>query len=104
MSAQVNGESGVADGGAQVLPKSAAALEKAIQERRDRLAATIDELSTRAKPKEIARRGVADVQRRLRSLTHDAEGGLRQERLAAVAGAVTAVVGALVLLRRRRRR
>lgn len=85
-------------------PGSVAGLEEAIQVRRDHLAATIDELAARAQPKEIARRGVVDVQRRLRTLTHGPDGELRTERLAAVAGAVSVLAGALVVLRRRRRR
>jgi hypothetical protein len=98
MSAQVNGAAGKSDG----LPESPAALEQAIQDRRDHLAATIDELTARAKPKEIARRGAAEAQRRFRTLTHGPDGQLRTERLAAVAGAIAIVGGALVLLRRRR--
>jgi hypothetical protein len=98
MSAQVNGATGKPEG----MPESPAALEKAIQDRRDHLAATIDELSARAKPKEIARRSMAEAQRRFRTLTHGSDGQLRTERLAAVAGAVTVLGGVMVLLRRRR--
>ena len=98
MSAQVNGPTGKSGG----LPESPAALEQAIQDRRDHLAATIDELTTRAQPKEIARRGAAEAQRRFRTITHGPDGQLRTERLAAVAGAIAIVGGALVLLRRRR--
>jgi hypothetical protein len=97
MSAQVNGSAGKSDG----MPASPAALEQAIQDRRDHLAATIDELTARAQPKEIARRGAAEAQRRFRTLTHGPDGQLRTERVAAIAGAI-AIVGALVLLRRRR--
>ena len=98
MSAQVNGAAGKSDG----TPESPAALERAIQDRRDHLAATSDELSARAKPKEIARRSMAEAQRRFRTLTHGSDGQLRTERLAAVAGAVTVLGGVMVLLRRRR--
>ena len=97
MSAQVNGAAGKSEGKSQ----SAAALEQAIQDRRDHLAATIDELTARAQPKEIARRSAAGAQRWLHTRTHGPDGELRTERLAAVAGAV-AIVGALILLRRRR--
>ena len=96
MSAQVSG----AD--KSETPRSAVALEKAIQDRRDHLAATIDELTTRAKPKEIARRSAAGVQRRLLTLTHTPEGQLRTERLSAVAGAVAIAGGVLIFLRRRK--
>ena len=98
MSAQVNGSTGKSD----ALPESPAALEQAIQDRRDHLAATIDELTARAKPKEIARRSAAEAQRRFRTLTHGPDGQLRTERLAAVAGAVAVVGGVLIFLRRRR--
>jgi Protein of unknown function (DUF3618) len=93
MSAQVS-DSGKAAG-------SPAALEQEIQARREHLAATIDELTVRARPKEIARRAVAGVQGRVRELTHDPEGELRKERLAAVAAAITTLTGLLVMLRRR---
>ena len=69
MSAQV---SGADKSGAK--PESPAALEQAIQNRRDHLAATIDELTTRAKPKEIARRSAVGAQRRLLTLTHTPDG------------------------------
>ena len=98
MSAQVNGAAGKSDG----TPGSPAALERAIQDRRDHLAATIDELTMRAKPKEIARRSAAEAQRKLRTLTHGPAGQLRTERLAAVAAAVAVVGTVLILLRRRR--
>ena len=100
MSAQVNGSD--AAGKSDLSGRSPAALEQQIQDRRDHLAATIDELTARAKPKEIARRGVADAQRRFRTLTHGPDGQLRTERLAAVAGAVAVVGGVLIFLRRRR--
>ena len=97
MSAQVSGADKSGPSG------SPAELEKAIQDRRDHLAATIDELTARAKPKEIARRSAAGVQRRLQGLTHTPEGQLRTERLSAVAGAVAAVGGVMIFLRRRRK-
>ena len=81
---------------------SPAELERAIQERRDHLAATIDELTARASPKDIARRTAAGVQAKLKTLTHGSDGKLRTERLGAVAGAVTVLAGVLVVLRRRR--
>jgi len=98
MSTQVNGAVGKSDG----MPQSPAALEQAIQDRRDHLAATIDELTARAKPKEIVRRTAVGAQRRFRTLTHGPDGQLRTERLAAVAGAVAVVGGVMLLLRRRR--
>jgi Protein of unknown function (DUF3618) len=83
-------------------PGSPAALEAQIQAKRDHLAATIDELSSRAAPKEIARRSVAGVQAKIRNATHTPEGQLRTERLAAVGAAVVALGTALIWIRRRR--
>jgi hypothetical protein len=76
-------------------------LEQQIQARRDHLAATNDELTSRAHPKELARRGTALVSDRLQTLTHTPEGELRTERLAAVAGAFVVVAGVLVFARGR---
>jgi hypothetical protein len=81
-----------------------AELEAAIARRREHLAATVDELVVRAQPKEIARRGAQDAKASLISATHTPEGELRNERLAAVVGAVLALVAVLVVLRRRRAR
>lgn len=88
--------------GTVVEPQSAAAIEKAIDERRAHLAATIDELAYRAKPQEIAKRATASLQARVREVTHTPDGQLRTERLAAVGGAVAVVLGLMVYLRRRR--
>jgi hypothetical protein len=95
------------------LPTAPKDLEQAIQQRRERLAATIDELALRTQPKEIARRGVAGANRKVaggvaganrlvQDATHTSEGELRTERVAAVAAAVGVLLTALVLLRRRR--
>lgn len=100
MSTQVNGAEGKSD----KTPETPAALEAAIQDRRDHLAATIDELTTRAKPKEIARRAGADLQVKFRAMTHTPDGQLRTERLAAVGGAVAVLGAVMVLLRHRRNR
>jgi hypothetical protein len=83
-------------------PGSPAALEAQIQARRDHLAATIDELSARAAPKEIARRSLAGVQARIRTATHTPDGQLRTERLAAAGAAVIALGTVLIWVRRRR--
>jgi hypothetical protein len=76
-------------------------LEQQIQARRERLAATVDELTARAKPKALAQQGAALVSDKLQTVTHTPEGELRTERLAAVAGAVVAVAGALIFIRGR---
>src|SRR4051794_2724107 len=100
MSAQVNGPAGQSDGTqASLAALTPAALEEVIQERRNHLAATIDELTTRAQPKEIARRTVLEVQRKLRTLTHGPDGQVRTERLAAIGGAVAVAGAVLILLR-----
>jgi hypothetical protein len=77
-------------------------LEEAMAARRAHLAATIDELSARAQPKEIARRTSVGLREKLQSLTHTPDGDLRSERLAAVGGAVVVLVGVMAVLRRRR--
>jgi Protein of unknown function (DUF3618) len=92
---------GAANGTAP-LPSDPAALERLIGERRDRLAATVDELVHRAAPREIARRGQQDAVARLRVATYTPDGRLRVERVAAVAVAVTSLV-VLAAWRRRRR-
>jgi hypothetical protein len=76
-------------------------IEKEIQQRRDHLAATIDELAGRAKPKEIVRRTTAGVQLKARSFTHTPDGQLRSERLGAIGGALAVVAGVMVFVRRR---
>jgi hypothetical protein len=84
------------------LSGSPAELERAIQQRRDHLAATIDELTARASPKDIARRTGAGIQQKLMTLTHSPDGQVRTERVGAVAGAVAVLAGLLFVLRRRR--
>jgi hypothetical protein len=86
------------------LPSDPAAIEALIAQRRADLASTIDELVVRAHPKEIARRSAADARTRLRAFATTDDGQLRTERLAAVAAAGTALLGLILLLRRRRKR
>jgi hypothetical protein len=86
----------------QPMPESPAALEQEIEVRRTRLAATIDELTTRAKPKEIARRGVAGLKARGQAAVSTPDGQPRKERIGAVAGALLVLVTVLVWVRRRR--
>ena len=87
---------------AEAVPSSPTELEQEIAARREHLAATIDELSARTRPQALVRSGVSGVTGKVYTATHDAAGGWRVERLAAVAGAVVAVTGVLVWLRRRR--
>jgi Protein of unknown function (DUF3618) len=93
------GPASTADG--PQLPSDPVVLERAIEQRRAQLAATVDELVVRTSPREVVRRGMADLSRRLRRATRTPEGGWRVERIGAVAAAVLAVVGLAVLLRRR---
>jgi hypothetical protein len=85
------------------LPEDPAAIERLIDERRRRLAGTVDELVVRAHPKEIARRGAADAKERARAAVTTPDGQLRPERVAAAAAAVVAFLALVVLSRRRRR-
>lgn len=82
-------------------PADAAALERMIAERRERLAATLDELAARTRPREVARRTGADLKARVNAATRTEDGGWRVERIAAV---VAATLALLVLLGLRRRR
>ena len=81
---------------------SPAELERAIQARRDHLAATVEQLSARATPKAIVARGTEDVRQKARSAVTTSDGGLRTERIAAVAGASLVLLVVLVRIRRRR--
>jgi len=83
------------------LPGDPAAIEALIAQRRSELAATIDELVIRAHPKEIARRSAADARQRVQTFATTDDGRPRTERLAAVAAAVVALLGMLLVLRRR---
>jgi hypothetical protein len=86
------------------LPSDPAEIEELIAARRADLASTIDELVVRAHPKEIARRSAADAKGRAQAFATTPTGELRTERLAAVVGAVAALITLVVLLRRRRSR
>jgi hypothetical protein len=88
----------------QAAPKTPAELEAAIAARRAHLADTVDELVARAQPRAIARRSAAGVKARLVSATRTEDGELRSERIAAVAGALLAIVALLMLVGRRKRR
>ena len=82
--------------------KSVQQIEADIAASRTRLAGTIDELTTRAQPKEIARRQADSAKSSFMAATHTPEGDLRIERIGAAAGALVALVAAVVVLRRRR--
>ncbi|MFL6101092.1 MAG: DUF3618 domain-containing protein [Actinomycetales bacterium] len=87
----------------QTPAQTPAQIEAEIEATRVRLAGTVDELTTRVQPKEIARRSAQDVKAKAYSATHTEDGKLRTERVAAV-GAAAALLAALAGLRVLRRR
>ncbi|GAB3992559.1 DUF3618 domain-containing protein [Nocardioides marmoraquaticus] len=74
----------------------ASSLERDIEETRERLAATIDQLVHRASPKTIAQRQVAQV----KAYFVDEQGQPRQDNIIKVVGGTAAVVALLVVVRR----
>lgn len=74
------------------------AIEAEIAATRAHLAATIEELSVRAKPKEIVRRKVESVKAGLVEATHTPEGDLRTERVVAVAAGSAALLGLVLAI------
>jgi hypothetical protein len=71
-------------------------LEHEIETTRDRLADTLDELLFRIKPKTIISRQVEET----KSHFVDAQGNVRTEKVAAVAGAAIGVMAFFVVVRR----
>jgi hypothetical protein len=71
-------------------------LEHDIEQTRDRLADTLDELLFRIKPKTIFQRQVEETKAHF----VDPHGNVRTEKVAAVAGAVVGVVAFFVVVRR----
>jgi hypothetical protein len=80
------------------------AIEAEIAQRRAHLASTLDELTVRAQPREIVRRQKESAKAKLVGATHTPEGGLRVERVAAIAAAGAVMIAVLALLHRRNRR
>jgi hypothetical protein len=74
-----------------------AALEREIEQTRERLATTIDELLYRSHPKTIVTREVADVKA---FFVDPATGQPRTENILKVAGSVVGVVALFVLIRK----
>lgn len=105
-SAMVRGSAvpaGRVDGaGTEPLPTDPAALERFIDARRERLAATVDELARRTRPQALARRASAGLRARLQSAAYTPDGRLRVERVGAVGAAVVTLL-ALAVWRRRTR-
>ncbi|HNV15547.1 MAG: DUF3618 domain-containing protein [Actinomycetales bacterium] len=77
-------------------------LQAEIEAARSRLSRTIDELTYRAQPQQIVARQTEAAKASLMAATHDDDGGLRTERIAAVLAVVAALAIGLGLLRRRR--
>ncbi len=71
-------------------------LERDIEQTRERLASTIDQLAYRTSPKTIARRQAADV----KGYFVDESGAARTDNILKVAGGVLGVVALFVLVRK----
>jgi hypothetical protein len=82
---------------------SIASLDAELTARRERLAATIDELVEKANPRNILQRQAEAARARFADVATTPEGQLRVERLAVVVAVVT-VVGGVVIYRRLHRR
>lgn len=67
-----------------------------IEEIRERLAGTVDELITRTNPKNIARRRLED----LKAHFVDEHGAPRLENIIPIAAGAVAIIGALVVIRK----
>ena len=76
--------------------QSTDSIEREIEETRDRLASTIDQLVYRSSPKTIVRREVAAV----KATFVDEQGNPRTENILKVVGGVAGVVVVLVVIRR----
>ena len=76
--------------------RSNASLEREMEQTRERLAATIDELVDRTNPKNVAQRRVAAF----KAVFVDANGDPRTDNVLKVVGGVFGFVGVLVLIRR----
>lgn len=83
------------------IPDDPARIEEEIAARQARLAATVDELTTRLSPKEIARRSAAGGQQRAKDAVYAEDGSLRIERVGAVAAAAAALVAVFAWRRSR---
>ena len=80
----------------QVANRSPQDLEHDIEQTRDRLADTLDELLFRVKPKTIVQRQIEET----KSHFVDAQGNVRTEKVAAVVGATVGVVAFFLVVRR----
>jgi hypothetical protein len=76
--------------------ESTDSIEREMEETRDRLASTIDQLVHRTSPKNVVRREVESV----KAVFVDAHGNPRTDNILKVAGGVVGFVAVLVLIRR----
>ncbi len=76
--------------------RSNTSLEREMEETRERLAATIDELVERTNPRNVVQRRVAEV----KAVFVDEKGDPRTDNVLKVVGGVFGFVGVLVLIRR----
>ena len=76
--------------------ESTDSIEREMEQTRDRLATTIDQLIYRTSPKTIVRREVATV----RGYFVDAQGNPRTENILKVAGGVAGFITVIVVIRR----
>ncbi len=76
--------------------KSPDSIESEIEQTRERLATTIDELVYRASPKTVARREIAG----LKATFVDAQGHPRTDNILKAAGAVVGFVALVVVIRK----
>ncbi len=83
------------------IPSDPAQIEARIIERRAHLAATVDELVERTKPKALAMKGKATVQAKATAAVQTPDGQWRTERVAAVGAAFASLVALIVWNRRR---
>jgi AmiR/NasT family two-component response regulator len=79
-----------------VADESTDAIEREMEETRERLASTIDQLVHRSSPKTIARREVATV----KGFFVDPDGNPRTENILKVAAGVAGFVAVIVVIRR----
>jgi hypothetical protein len=78
------------------VPSDPAAIERVIKEHQRGLAVTVDELTTRLSPKEVARRAKESARQKAQNVVTDEDGILRVERVAAIGAATVALLGLLI--------
>jgi hypothetical protein len=76
--------------------RSPQSIEKELEDTRERLAVTIDQLVYRANPKTIVKRQIASI----RGYFVDAQGNPRADNILKVAGGVAGFVGFVIVIRR----